>query len=79
MKKGTKRIKTWIKYFPEDVQEKIANNIREQGRYFILKEVVGSQSEALLSIFTWFDTDESKGEGFNYWNNIHEDLLSKGK
>ncbi len=82
MKRGTKKVKTWIKYFPEDIQEKIMNNIEtysKDSKNKVLNSVEKSQSDTLLVLFTWFDTDESKGEGFNYWNNIHEDLLTKGK
>lgn len=79
MKKGTKRIKTWIKYFPKDIQEKIISNVEEQRKYENLEVIVHSQSSALINLFTWGETPELKGEGFDYWNDIYDDLKAKGK
>ncbi len=75
MKRGTKKIKNWIRFFSKEDQIKIRYNIRNQVKDKNFDTIVKSQSQALIEGFTWNESPED----FDYWNNIYDDLKLKGK
>ena len=72
MKRGSKKINTWLKYFSKEDQEAIMKNVIDQKCEHNLKAMVTSQSDALICLFAWNDE-------YDKWNTLHEQLKTKGK
>lgn len=68
-----KTLLEWLESFPEPYKEKAIANCKKISSEEMLITKCPSLSNALISAFSWSETQE----GFEYWNKLHNYFLAK--
>lgn len=67
-----KTVRQWAEHLPEPIRTQFLENVVEQNGEFCLEIIRHDLAGCIIIDFTWSETPQ----GFDYWDNIHEQAES---